>query len=310
MVNLLYKVVRVLKKTLDPKPNEKILIVTDQTLIELAQLFFDSASKLSKKVLVVQIPISKNHGVEPPKDVAKLMKEQDVVIMITTKSLSHTKARINATKSGVRVVSMPGLTKDMVKRLDLNYERLKRRNELLIKILTKGSKVNVNTKNGTNIEMDIKDCKWFNDDGNYKSRGAFGNLPAGEVCVMPRNCNGVLVVDGSIADFGKVKKVIIKVKDKKILDIKGIYKKDFINLLKRYGNDVKNIAEFGIGTNDKALISGNTLEDEKVLGTIHVAFGNDCSFGGNVRIPLHIDCVIRNPEIIVDKKIRINDYLI
>ena len=39
------------------------------------------------------------------------------------------------------------------------------------------------------------------------------------------------------------------------------------------------VAELGIGTNEKALLCGNTLEDEKVYGTVHIAFGTNTSFG-------------------------------
>jgi len=69
---------------------------------------------------------------------------------------------------------------------------------------------------------------------------------------------------------------------------------------KRLGDSV--LAEFGIGTNDQAKITGNVLEDEKVLGTCHIAFGNNISFGGKVYVPLHIDCVIDKPTIFFDGK--------
>ena len=34
-----------------------------------------------------------------------------------------------------------------------------------------------------------------------------------------------------------------------------------------------NLAELGVGTNERAQLTGNVLEDEKILGTVHVAFG-------------------------------------
>ena len=68
-----------------------------------------------------------------------------------------------------------------------------------------------------------------------------------------------------------------------------------------------NIAELGIGTNPKAIITGNILEDEKVLGTAHIAFGKNSSFGGKVDVPIHIDGVFNKPTIYVDKKLIIDD---
>ena len=57
---------------------------------------------------------------------------------------------------------------------------------------------------------------------------------------------------------------------------------------------------YGIGTNPFLKISGNLLEDEKVKGTIHLAFGNSASMGGNNDVPVHIDGMVRNPDVFVD----------
>ena len=52
--------------------------------------------------------------------------------------------------------------------------------------------------------------------------------------------------------------------------------------------------------NEKAIITGNMLEDEKVMGTCHIALGNNAFFGGKVNVPLHIDGLIKKPTIIID----------
>ena len=43
------------------------------------------------------------------------------------------------------------------------------------------------------------------------------------------------------------------------------------------------------------------LEDEKLLGTIHVAFGASASFGGTVTVPVHIDVVVLSPTLTLDE---------
>ena len=62
------------------------------------------------------------------------------------------------------------------------------------------------------------------------------------------------------------------------------------------------VAEFGVGTNDAARIIGNILEDEKVMGTIHIAFGNNVSMGGSVNVPIHLDGIVLSPSVEVDGK--------
>ena len=65
-------------------------------------------------------------------------------------------------------------------------------------------------------------------------------------------------------------------------------------------SDGTNVAELGIGTNSKAILTGNILEDEKIYGTAHVAFGASAAIGGNIQVPVHLDVVSLRPEVTVD----------
>ena len=59
----------------------------------------------------------------------------------------------------------------------------------------------------------------------------------------------------------------------------------------------RNIAELGIGTNPNAVRPDNILESEKILGTVHIAFGDNSSFGGRVKTPFHQDFVYFHPTL-------------
>ena len=60
---------------------------------------------------MMMMPTSHKKGSEPPDYVAELMRKQDVVILATKSSLTHTKARINASRTGrTRIISMPGIS--------------------------------------------------------------------------------------------------------------------------------------------------------------------------------------------------------
>jgi len=78
-------------------------------------------------------------------------------------------------------------------------------------------------------------------------------------------------------------------------------------MLDKVGKDARNIAEFGIGTNDSAKLSGVLLEDEKVMGTIHIAVGNNVSMGGSVNVPIHLDGVVKKPTVWMDGKLLMKD---
>ena len=73
-----------------------------------------------------------------------------------------------------------------------------------------------------------------------------------------------------------------------------------MELLTVHGPDGTNVAELGIGTNEKAILTGNILEDEKIFGTAHVAFGASAAIGGNIQVPVHLDVVSLRPEVTVD----------
>ncbi|MDY6773913.1 MAG: aminopeptidase, partial [Candidatus Nanohaloarchaea archaeon] len=67
----------------------------------------------------------------------------------------------------------------------------------------------------------------------------------------------------------------------------------------------RNVAEFGIGTNPEAELVGKTLQDEKVLGTVHVAFGDNSSMvpgedERRVEADVHWDSVCEEPTVLLD----------
>ena len=63
------------------------------------------------------------------------------------------------------------------------------------------------------------------------------------------------------------------------------------------------LAEFGIGLNPLAKLTGIMLTDEGALGTIHLGFGSNSTVGGANEVDFHLDFVIKNPTVILDKNI-------
>jgi leucyl aminopeptidase (aminopeptidase T) len=42
------------------------------------------------------------------------------------------------------------------------------------------------------------------------------------------------------------------------------------------------------------------LEDEKLLGSVHVAFGASAGIGGTVSVPIHLDVVVLEASLSID----------
>jgi leucyl aminopeptidase (aminopeptidase T) len=114
---------------------------------------------------------------------------------------------------------------------------------------------------------------------------------------------GVLVVDGSMAGLGRIEDAPIRVEvaDGRAVSVTGGREAArLLVMMDAAGAAARNVAELGVGTNERARITGTILEDEKILGTVHVAFGNNVSMGGTVAVPFHLDGVVLRPTLHVD----------
>jgi leucyl aminopeptidase (aminopeptidase T) len=294
------------------KSNEKVLIVTDEPLRTIGYSLWQAAKDLGAEVLLVEMLPRKTNGEEPPTEVAELMKKVDVVLCPTSKSLTHTDARRNASAAGVRVATLPGVTEEiMIRCMNADYNKIAERTFKICAMMEKTDAIRVTTSLGTNITMPIKGREAHASSGLFKEKGLWGNLPTGESYLAPLEglSNGVVVVDGSMASVGMVNTPIkIIVKDGYATEISGGDEaKRLRELLEPHGKDAYTVAEFGIGTNDKAILTGKILEDEKVMGTIHIAFGDNKSMGGSVRVASHLDGLIKHPTVWFDDKMIMKD---
>lgn len=295
-----------IKDCMGAKDGESILVVTDEFKNEIGKTLFTNAKNLGYESVYLEFKSREMHGQEPPSQIAEMMKLFDVVLCPTAKSLTHTNARRNASSLGARIATFPGITEEiMIRGLNADYNKIASLTIHLQEILNDVNEVRVTTSSGTDITMDISGRKALPSKGLFHKKGESGNLPTGEAYIAPNEekSNGVFYVDGSMAGLGVVKgkPIRIEVADGYAVNISGgLQAKKLDDTLTKYGKLARNVAEFGIGTNDKAKLSGVLLEDEKVLGTIHIALGDNKSMGGKVDIPIHLDGVVKKPTVYFD----------
>lgn len=285
------------------KQDESFLVVTDTVKEPIARAFYEYALNLCQRCDIEVISPTKEHAAEPPEEVASKMLEYDVQMLITDKSLTHTKARRRATESGARIATMPMITEDIANRcLDIDYDELKKRSDHLYRIVSKAKRVRVTTKLGTDIVFTVGESDFFGrNGGTFDSPGSYGNLPEGELSFAPSACEGAFTVDASFPELGRLESPItFKVKNGAVSEISGERSEEVIKRLDEVGPRAYIVAELGIGLNPKAKVIGNILEDEKVIGTVHIALGNNCSYGLDNDVPLHLDGVITSPSIFAD----------
>lgn len=289
------------------KSGERVLVVTDEPMRTIGYALWRASKELGTEVMLVEMLPRKTNGEEPPREIAELMKMVDVVLCPTSKSLTHTDSRRAATEKGARIATLPGVTEEiMIRCMNADYNKIAERTFRLCDELEKTSVVRVKAPGGTDVTLPIKGRKAHASSGLFREKGLWGNLPTGEAYLAPVEgvSQGVVVVDGSMAGVGMIKQPItIAVKDGYATDISGgTEAKRLIELLEPHGKDARTVAEFGIGTNDKAILTGLIIEDEKVMGTIHIAFGDNKSMGGSVRVASHLDGLVKQPSVWFDDR--------
>jgi leucyl aminopeptidase (aminopeptidase T) len=297
-------VTTVIRECLGLQPAEEVLVVCNPSTEQLGALLRIHAQGEGGDATLAVMSERDSHAAEPPDAIAAAMLAVDVVIAPTIQSISHTEARRAASEAGVRVASMPGVTEEMLARvMSADMTLLRKRGNLLGRALGTGSEARITSPQGSDLRIGLGDRTAIVDAGALTKRGAFGNIPCGEAFIAPveGTTEGTLVVDGSIAAIGKLEAPVeLRVEDGHLVEASGEEGARLMELLTEHGPDGTNVAELGIGTNDEAVLTGNILEDEKILGTAHVAFGASAAIGGSVQVPVHLDCVVLEPTIDVD----------
>ncbi|ULL14567.1 aminopeptidase [Paenibacillus sp. H1-7] len=295
----------VLQSCLGLKAGETFLVVTDDVKKELAEALYEAGKQLGAESMLAVMKERTKSGEEPPAPIAIAMANSNVVVCITKHSLTHTQARKQAAAAGARLATMPGITEDMFLEgaISADYVQVKALTEKVTDILTEGQKVRIE-KDGCSLSFSIAGRNGVPSTGMYLNPGESGNLPSGEAYIAPveGGAEGQIVIDGSVAGIGKLQSpLVITVEKGRIVSAEGA---DADRLLQILGDgDGRQLGEFGIGTNDKARITGVVLEDEKVYGTIHVAFGSNNTFGGTIAAGVHIDGVVTKPNVYIDDKL-------
>lgn len=223
-----------------------------------------------------------------------------IIIAMSNNSTSHTRYRALACVAGCRFASLPHFDPDMFHTsMTVDWSALAARTSLLVEAVNRAEWIRVTTPNGTDMNICKQGRHADGDDGLLTAEGSFGNLPAGEAYLAPLEgkSHGVMVIE-----WGPTRKLDeplrLTVENGVVVRIEG-NDSHRAGLEARFAENAncRNIAELGIGTNDKASRPDNVLEAEKILGTIHIALGDNSGFGGTVSAPFHEDYVFYQPTL-------------
>jgi leucyl aminopeptidase (aminopeptidase T) len=277
------------------RPGEDLLVLCDYPHLDMARAFAESLS-----CPLVGIPPLHHNGEEPLPQVSRLLKGFDAVLALTTLSLGPTDARKTACETGVRFVSLAGVTDaslETIMRTD--YALLERRASVLAPLFESGTHIEVQTKEDS-LTMSISGRHPLPLTGLVRNKGEFGTLPEGEILISPveSSVSGSFQVDMGMVGIGFLREPLrFHVRSGVVTAMEGA-SQCLEDLLDAHQGS-RQIAECAIGINPAAT-THTIFEAKKMEGTCHISLGDNHTIGGIHRCGVHVDGIITSPTVLID----------
>jgi leucyl aminopeptidase (aminopeptidase T) len=293
-------------------PGEQVVVVTDPTMVGYAELVAGAAADAGGVVTTCVIPIRRQDGQEPPPPVARAMEEAQVILSPVRISITHTVAMRTALDRGARAILMTAYSDDILTSPALMETDFDAQTDVCRRIghaFTTGSAVRLTSPRGTDLRFSIEG-RTANVLTNVPEPGELAPVPDIEVNVVPLEgtATGTLVADASVPYLGigiLEEPVVCVIEGGYVTRMDGGQQAQWLRRHLSSFNDRNcfNVAELGVGLNPNARLTGEMLEDEGVLGTIHIGIGTSHTLGGEIVAPTHYDLLMWEPTIEVDGRV-------
>lgn len=339
-------VVRVSKKVMSEsvglKPNERVLIITNPSydVDIISRSLYHACTELGGRPTLIYQPVKTQADFREFAVQQAFFSNPDIWISISGNKLGKDELGLRGhlyrgPRGGVgseyqkvlldegtsRAFWSPEITLDTwVRTADINYDELERDVDRVHKLLTGASSVRITSRAGTDLRINLEGRVAFKDDGNYRSRGGGGNIPAGEVYISPVNetAEGIVVFDGVISahdrsivvenpvwmeiEGGYVKLESIRGEGEEASKVRealerGMAKSRELGKSEGFIRNSLHTGELGIGLNKNAKLVASMLEAEKVKETIHLAIGSN--YDHDAEASTHYDNVVRSPTVVL-----------
>lgn len=286
------------------RPGEKVLVLVDETTRTVGEGFLAAAKGLGADPVLVEMAPRAADGEEPPEPVGTAMAASDVVLLATSRSLTHTHARRAANRAGARIVSMPGITDDLLRKggLAADWGKIQEIVRRMARRLRGARAVHVTSAGGTDLSFSVGGRDWVAEDtGLCMRKGAFTTLPAGElfIAIVEGTAEGRLVVDVHFEEGLRepATAVVAAGHGTRIVGASAA-----VHAMNRGGREGRALSRFGFGLNPQARVAGPHLEAEKAVGAAHFGFGDNLVIGGKIHCGVRVEAILSEVRIEVDGK--------
>ena len=191
-------------------PDERVVILSDtrghddEERLRIAEALHIAANEVTEARLLRFPPLERS-GLDPPQSAIDAMLEADVILVVTSRSLTHSAAMVRAIRNGARAGTHTNRVDSYVRAVR-DPLIMQERGDQLIETLNAepDSVVHLTSDAGTNLTIPLGNRKFRNMAGYGLVRrdpaathGAVDNIPGGEVCIAPMEgqAHGVMHID-------------------------------------------------------------------------------------------------------------------
>lgn len=287
------------------RERERVLIVVDRDTQAIGDAFLVAARSLGTDPVLITMAPRDQDGAEPPEVVGNAMESAELIVLATRRSLTHTHARRQANRAGARVISIPGVTEDMLRSggLSVDWTDVHELVRRTARRLRNAREVHLTSASGTDLTFSVQGREWIAEDtGLCARKGAFTTLPAGELFIAPveASAEGRIVADVYF-DEPLLAPATLVLHDGHATRILGAAKA--VHAMNLGGRDGRTLGRFGFGLNARARASGPHPEAEKALGCAALGFGDNLAIGGMLESSVRLECIVSGVTVEVDGKV-------
>lgn len=295
------------------KPGETVVITADTSSDKrVMDAFAKAAYSIDAIPVVLTYATAPCAVMEPPAPVAGAVERADVWIELSLSYIMHTQAFQKAIAAGVRYICLTGMDVEMLVNTvtRVNYDLMIALGEHFKELLGKANKIQVKSKNGTDLTAYHYGRK-IRHSGQRATQKGYPIMLGGQTswCPVEETINGTLVFDGALwppAEIGKLNNPIkLTIENGVIAKIEGRAEAEmFASWLESYHDEnCYRIAHYSQGFNPGVTkTTGRIVEDERVFGCMEFGIGSQgkAIMGACWDAPCHTDGILLKPTIILD----------
>jgi leucyl aminopeptidase (aminopeptidase T) len=287
-----------------------MMVIAEESFSDISDLIWTKAKTITHNSIQIKLTRHMMDSGKLPAAVKTTLDSTTACVILTSKYIEV--AGLNkARRKGTRFIVIQRATKRLIERcIETDYSGIANKSKKLAELFTIGKSLHITSSLGSDLMIPMQKMVGTAETGMACNAGEFSYLPAGEAC-LPLNAqhiNGRMVIDCIAGQKKLVNPIVLLITNSQITQIKGSEEADELRkLIRKFGKEGRRIQELGIGTNDKVAKGNSVQEDEKISGSLHIAFGSDRLTKVQGRTHDAVRALVMKPSLCIDGREIIRD---